>query len=128
VELKRAILANRALTYIQYGNIHTALRDINIALSSDYTLPGSPKGLTAKCHFRRAKVLSKFAKYNEARSDLEESVQLYNEGGLETTLEQSDLSIQIDEGLNAPQDSPRREKDELLRAVDVRVSLALNPL
>lgn len=73
-------------------------------------------------------MLSKFAKYSEARSDLEESVRLYNEGGLETTLEQSDLSIQIDEGLNAPQDSPRREKDELLRAVDVRVSLALNPL
>jgi hypothetical protein len=128
VELRRAILANRAQTYIQYGNIHTALRDINLALSSDYTLPGSPKGLTAKCYFRRAKVLSKFAKYSKARSDLEESVRLYTDGGLETTSEQSDLSIQIDEGLNAPQGSPRRQKDELLRAVDVRVSLTLNPI
>jgi len=49
---------------------------------------------------------------------------LYTQSGLEITSEQSDLSIGIDEGLNAPQGSPRRWKDELLRAVDMRVHYA----
>jgi hypothetical protein len=122
LELKRIILANRAQTYADYGNIHMALRDINLALSPEYTLSDSPKGLTAKCHFRRAKLLCKFAKYSEARSDFEECERHRIEGGVEITTEQSNLLTQIDEGLNAPEDSKRRRKDELLRAVDVRAS------
>jgi hypothetical protein len=120
VELKRTILANRAQTYTDYGNIHTALRDVNLALSPEYTLADSPKGLTTKCHYRRAKLLCKFAKYSEARSDFDDYQRLCIEVGI--AAEQSDLLIQIEEGLNAPEGSRRRQKDELLEAVDVRAS------
>jgi len=119
MELKRTILANRAQTYTDYGNIHTALRDINLALSPEYTLAASPKGLTTKCHYRRAKLLCKFAKYSEARSDFEDCERL-RIGGVGITAEQSNLLVQIEEGLNAPVGSRRQQKDELLRAVDAR--------
>jgi hypothetical protein len=70
--LKRRILADRAQTYVLCGDIHTALRDINLALSSQYTVPDSPKALTAKGYFYRAKILHRFVKYSDARLDFDE--------------------------------------------------------
>lgn len=63
-----------------------------------------------------------FAKYSEARSDFEDCERLRIEGGVGITAEQGNLLVQIEEGLKAPEGSRRRQKDELLRAVDVRAS------
>jgi tetratricopeptide (TPR) repeat protein len=119
LELQRTILANRAQAYICYGNIYTALRDIDMALSSRYTNTESATALTIKCRFRRAKLLYRFAKYNEALSEYEELIKLGTESTLGTRAEDRDLKLAIDEGLKAPQGSDRRRKDELMRAVDV---------
>ncbi len=70
VEQRKAILSNRALTYIRFGDIYTALADCDRALS-EYTTPDSPKALTAKCHLRRADVLCKMSRYDEAESAYE---------------------------------------------------------
>lgn len=118
MELKRRILADRSQAYLLYGDIHTALRDINLALSEYYTLPDSPKGLTAKCYFRRAKILHRFMKYSEARLDYREYERLRAEG-VEITTEQSDLADKIDEGLRSLEDSSCRQNVELLQALDV---------
>jgi hypothetical protein len=119
LELKHRILADRSQAYLLYGDIHTALRDINLALSSEYTLPDSPKGMTAECYIRRAKTLHRFMRYSEARLDHEEYERLCVEGGVETTTESSDHANEIDEGLRSLQDSTRRRNVELLQAIDV---------
>jgi hypothetical protein len=48
---------------------YDGLQDLDIALSPRYTTPASPKRHTAKCHFRRAKVLSVMARYDRANED-----------------------------------------------------------
>jgi hypothetical protein len=123
LELKRTILTNRAQTYLQYNDIHTALRDINLVLSSQYTLSSSPKLLTAKSYLRRAKLLCRFAKYGEARSDFDLFERICIELGVEVTAEEYYWSSKIYDGLQASEGSERRQKDDLLRAVDVRMFL-----
>jgi hypothetical protein len=119
-EIKRTILANRAQAYILFGDIHTALRDVNLALSQQYTVSGSPKGVTMKCYFRRAKLFCMFARYREARSDYEEFEKLRVEMGIAVTTEGETLKKDIDEGVRAVGGRDRQRKDELMRAVDVR--------
>jgi hypothetical protein len=119
VELQRTIFANRAQAYICYRNIYTALHDINLALSPRYTNAQSPTALTTKCRFQRAKLLCKFAKYSEALSEYEELIKLRTKLSLGIMDEDRELQLAIDEGMKAPQRSERRQKDELMRAVDV---------
>ena len=69
IETQRILLANRAQAFIFYGVIHEALRDLDNALLSQYTSPNSPKTLTAKCYYRRAKLLYTMARYDEAQAD-----------------------------------------------------------
>ena len=123
LELKRTILTNRAQTYLQYSDIHTALHDINLVFSSHYTLPSSPKLLTAKSYLRRAKLLCQFSKYGEARSDFDPFERICIELGVETTAEEYCWSSKIYDGFQALEGSERRLKDDLLRAVDVRMFL-----
>ena len=118
-ELKRTILTDRAQTYVDYGDIYTSLRDLNLALSPEYTLSASSKVLTAQCYFHRAQVLCKFARFDEAHSDIEQFKRLCAEEGSGLTEEQTNLSNKIDEYLNAPQYSQMRRKAGFLRAIDV---------
>jgi hypothetical protein len=118
IEFKRILLANRAQSYILFGDIHSARCDINLALSPPYTTEDSPTGLTTKCLFRRAKLLCMFARYDEALSDYERMTKLRS-GPNNGELECEALREAIYEGLQAPEGSERRRKDELMRAVDV---------
>jgi hypothetical protein len=108
------------------GDIYTSLRDLNLALSSEYTLSASSKVLTAQCYFRRAQVLYKFGRYDEARLDIEQSKRLRTEGGSGITEEQINLSNDIDESLNAPQNGQKRRKAGFLRAIDVCACIYLS--
>jgi hypothetical protein len=116
-ELQRVILANRAQAYVTYGVIHEALRDLDRALSSQFTKQDSPKAMTAKCHYRRAKLLCVFARYDEVRAEYKAFVNLA--GG--STMDVMQLKEEIDRGAEAREGSDRWLKDQLMRAVDVRV-------
>jgi tetratricopeptide (TPR) repeat protein len=119
-ETTRTILANRSQAYFSYGLIHDSLNDAKDALSSKYTDTDSPKNLTVKCLFRRARILCLMATYEAAIADYEQLVRLVREMGREPTQEQKQLKDDIDLGANAPEGSKRRQKDELMRAIDVR--------
>lgn len=115
VEFRRTIFADRAQSYLRAGDIYAALQDANLALSSQYTLPDSPKDITIKCLFRRAKVLYMFARYDEALLDYQELVKLR----CGSTPAEKDLKKDINNGIHAPKGSRRRRKDDLMRVVDV---------
>jgi len=72
IELKCTVLANWAQAYVFFGDPHQALQDANAALSPQYTLSHSLKGMTMGCYFHRAKLFYTFVKYQEALSDYEE--------------------------------------------------------
>ncbi|KAF7967691.1 hypothetical protein HWV62_33339 [Athelia sp. TMB] len=115
-ELKRTILANRAQSYIFYGDIHSALQDVNRALSPELSSFNLSKKITIKCHVRRAKLLCAFARYEEALEDYKIAQDLRNA----EVDEDKSLKKEIDEGLAAPKGCKRWRKDELMRAVDSR--------
>ncbi|KAF7982986.1 hypothetical protein HWV62_24590 [Athelia sp. TMB] len=115
-ELKRTILANRAQSYIFYGDIHSALQDVNRALSPEFSSSNLSKKITIKCHVRRAKLLCAFARYEEALEDCKIAQDLRNA----EVDEDKSLKKDIEEGLAAPKGSKRWRKDELMRAVDSR--------
>ncbi|KAG7442832.1 uncharacterized protein BT62DRAFT_904764 [Guyanagaster necrorhizus] len=121
VEIKRQILSSRSQVYLDFGDLYGARRDIELALSPDYTTPDSPKALTAACHSRQAKIMYKFSRYNEAQICLEQCESLKksdNASRLSDT--EIQLLIDIDIALSRPEDSDERRKDELLRALDYR--------
>lgn len=119
LEFKRTIIANRIQSYMRAGDIHTALQDANLALSPQYTLPDSPKDITTKCLFRRAKLLYIFARYDEALLDYQE---LRCALGGKATPAEKDLKNAISNGLRVPEDSRLRRKDDIFRAVNVSLS------
>jgi tetratricopeptide (TPR) repeat protein len=122
IELQRTILANRAQTWILYGGlVQEALRDIDRALFAQYSNQDSPKPLTAKYHFRRAKLLCLMARYDEAQAEFSKSVDLIRDFKLDVAMGNGsdELAKVISRGKEASEDSERRRKDELLRAVDV---------
>ena len=110
------------------GDIHTAFQDANMALSPQYSLPDSPKGVTMKCYFRRAKLLCMFSRYNDALSDFEIFEKLRFETNTAESTEDQCLKNDIDEGLRAMGGCDRQRKDELIRAVDVCVSDPISSL
>jgi hypothetical protein len=124
----RIILANRSQAYFSYKLEHDALTDVNEALSPKYTDADSPKNITIKCLFRRARILCLMSRYMQANADYDELVRLVREMGGEPTKEQVRLKAEIDTGANASEGSKRRQKDELMRAIDVRLRLFLNTI
>jgi len=108
------------------GDIHTAFQDVNLALSPQYTLSDSPKGVTMKCHFRRAKLFCMFARYNEALLDFEHFEKLRFETNAAESTGNQILKKDIDEGVRAVGGRDRQRKDELVRAVDVCISYSIS--
>ena len=60
------------------------------------------------------------ARYDEARADYAEFAKIKGELGMEISREETQLQRDIDSGADASEDSERRRKDELMRAIDVR--------
>jgi hypothetical protein len=94
IETRRILLANRAQTFVFYSDIHEALRDLNYAISPQYTNQNSPKTLTAKCHYHRAKLLWTFARYDEAHADYHEFTGIMRE--MEKEVSGEDLKLMED--------------------------------
>jgi hypothetical protein len=90
IETRRILLANRAQTFAFYSDIYEALRDLNYAISPQ----NSPKTLTAKCHYRRAKLLWTFARYDEAHADYHEFTTIMRE--MEKEVSGEDLKLMED--------------------------------
>jgi len=120
IETRRILLANRAQAFIFYGIIHEALRDLNHALSPQYTRQDSSKTLTAKCRYRRAKLLCTMARYHEAQADYSEFAKVMGEIGTEISGEELKLKEDLDCRAAAGDDTGRRRRDELMRAIDTR--------
>lgn len=59
------------------------------------------------------------ARYDEARADYMELADIMKELSMEISSEQIQLKADIDRGANAGEDDERRQRDELMRAVDV---------
>lgn len=119
IETRRILFANRAQAFVSYAVIHEALRDVNHALSPEYTNQNSPKTLTAKCRFRRAKLLCTMARYDEAQADYSEFANIMKEIGKEITGEELKFKEDLDRKAAAGSDSEQRRRDELMRAIDV---------
>lgn len=119
IETRRILLANRAQAFIVYGVIHEALRDLNHALSSQCTNQDSPKVLTAKCYYRRAKLLCTMARYDEAQADYREFANIMGEIGTDISGEERKLKEDVDRREAAGDDSEQRRRDGLMRAIDV---------
>ena len=118
IEKQRILLANRAQAFVLYGVIHEALRDLDHALSPQYTTQDSPKTLTAKCRYRRAKLLCTMARYDEAQADYGNFANIMGEIGAEISGEELKLKKDLD-CRAAGDDSEHRQRDELMRAIDV---------
>jgi len=119
IETRRVLLANRAQAFIVYGVIHEALRDLNHALSSQCTNQDSPKVLTAKCYYRRAKLLCTMARYDKAQADYREFANIMEEIGTEISGEELKLKEDLGRKAAAGDDSEQRQRAELMRAIDV---------
>ncbi|KAI0069254.1 hypothetical protein BV25DRAFT_1818245 [Artomyces pyxidatus] len=119
-ETKRIIIANRGQTYSLWGDIYSALQDVELALSPEYTKPDSPKGLKAKCYFRRSKLRYQFARYEDAKSDYEAFERLQHETGGEIEDIAKEFWKQIQKAIKQPKDSEEALKAELIRAIDFR--------
>ena len=109
-----------------WGDICTAFQDINLALSQEYTVPDSPKALTTKCLFRRAKLHYKFARYDEARTAFESFERVREEIGQEIGVRERDLLSQIEKAISEPGDSEAENRAQRLRAVSVRALFLAN--
>ncbi|PBK66425.1 hypothetical protein ARMSODRAFT_939506 [Armillaria solidipes] len=122
VEIKRQILSSRSQVYLEFGDLYNSRRDIELALSSDYTTPDSPKALTAACYSQQAEIMYKFSRYNEAQTCLEQCESLKKSDKASARLSDTEIQllIDIDIALSRPEDSDERRKDELLRALDYR--------
>ncbi|KAK0498790.1 hypothetical protein EDD18DRAFT_1350201 [Armillaria luteobubalina] len=108
--------------YLEFGDLYNARRDIELALSSEYTTPDSPKALTATCYSQLAEIMYKFSRYDEAQTCLErcESLIKSDKASARLSATEIQLLIDIDVALSRPEDSDERRKDELLRALDYR--------
>ncbi|TFY80667.1 hypothetical protein EWM64_g3342 [Hericium alpestre] len=119
LETKRQLLSNRSQSHMVWDSVHEALRDVNLALSPEYTTAESDRAVTAKCLFRRAKLLYNFCRYEEAQQELVKFMDISREFGLGLG-EGQELDKQIKKALSQPSDSEERMRAELLRAVDSR--------
>ena len=69
IEDRRILLANRALAYMGRKDIYSALPDCELTLTPEHTSLTSPKAITAKHHFCRAKIWLIMTTYEEALKD-----------------------------------------------------------
>jgi hypothetical protein len=119
IETRRILLANRSQAFIYYGVILEALRDVNDALSPQYTNQDSPKLLTAKCRYRRAKLLCTMARYDEAQADYAAFTSIMGEIGVEISGGELEFKSDLNSRANAGDESEDRRRGELMRAIDV---------
>jgi len=119
IETQRILLANRAQAFFFSGYVHESLRDLNHALSPQYTTQVSPKPLTAKYRYRRAKLFCAMANYDEAQADYGEFVNIMDGLGAKISGEELVLKSDLVSRAAADDDSERRRRDDLIRAVDV---------
>ncbi|KDQ19398.1 hypothetical protein BOTBODRAFT_62794 [Botryobasidium botryosum FD-172 SS1] len=120
LELKRTVLSNRAQAYFLQGDEHWALAECDLALSSAYTLPSSPKIVTAKCYYRRARILCLFRRYEEALRDYTQYEELWVESGLEVGMSERALQGQIKSGMDEKVGEQKWIKTQLMKAIDAR--------
>jgi hypothetical protein len=99
------------------GDAQTALRDTELALSHAFTKPSSPEGITLKLHYRRAKILSHMARFEESRAEFDAFKKL--RGTRDLTAEEKKLKQSIEAGASSDVDRKARERHALIRAVDV---------
>ena len=102
-----------------YGVIHEALRDVNHALSPQFTSQDSPKPLAAKCRYRRAKLFCTMARYGEAQADYAEFAYIMKEIGAKISEGELEFKKDLDSRAAASDDSENRRRDDLMRAIDV---------
>ncbi|KDQ06106.1 hypothetical protein BOTBODRAFT_181885 [Botryobasidium botryosum FD-172 SS1] len=120
LELKRTVISNRAQAYLLYGSEPHALVDCDLALSPAYTLPSSPKILTAKCYYRRARILCLFRRCKEALEDYTRYEELYAESGLEVKASERTLQEEIRSGLNQNVEGREWINTQLMKAIGTR--------
>jgi hypothetical protein len=119
METRRILLANRAQAFALCGVVHEARRDLNHALSPQHTNEDSPKILTAKCCYRRAKLLCTMARYDEAQADYLEFANIMQETGTEISGEELKFKEDLDRRAAAGEDTKERRRDDLMRAIEV---------
>ena len=119
IETQRILLSNRSQAFIFDGDIQEALRDVNLALSPQFTSQDSPKPLTAKCRYRRAKLFCTMAKYDEAQADYAEFAYIMEEIGAEISGGELEFKRDLDSRAAAGGDSENKRRDELMYAIDV---------
>jgi hypothetical protein len=107
--------------------MYTALRDVQLALSTEYTLPESPKPLTLKCYFRHARILYTLARYTEALAQIEQYRQLSADGDYGSESKILALDDLISKAVSATEGSNVRLKVELVRAVNVSTTEVSDP-
>lgn len=119
-EVRRIILANRALAYLRNDDIYNTLQDCNNALSGEFTNAGSPQGLTAKCHLRRAKAKYYMTLYAEAREDYRIFEELSRAAKQPINASDKQILKDIMTALAGPKN--RSEKTKIIRALQVRIT------
>ena len=127
METRRILLANRAQAFALHGVIHEARRDLNHALSPKYTNDDSPKILTAKCCYRRAKLLCTMARYDEAQADYSEYANIMGETGTAISGEELKFKEDLDSRAASGEDTEERRRDELMRAIEVSAT-SMHPM
>ncbi len=102
-----------------HDDVYNALQDCDLVLSSTYTTSDSPEHLTAKYHFRRARLRLKLTMYEEALEDYEAFNQLRATGGISlvrvTDAEKAEVFNAISQALR----EPLADEVKLFRAVQV---------
>lgn len=102
-----------------HDDVYNALQDCDLVLSSTYTTSDAPEHLTAKYHFRRARLRLKVTLYEEALEDYEAFNQLRATGGTSlvrvTDAEKAEVFNAISEALR----EPLPDEVKLFRAVQV---------
>ena len=116
-EVRRSIIAGRALAYLRNDDIYNALQDCDTALSAEFTNTESPPDLTAKCHFRRAKARYSMTLYVEAREDYRAFEELSKAAKQSVSATDKQFLNEIMAALAGPKN--RSDKTKLIRAIQV---------
>jgi len=99
LETKRTLLSNRAQSYLLLGDRDAALQDTDLALSNEFTVSSSPKPITMKLHYRRAKIYLSMRHYDKARVDFMSFEKLR---GSRLTSDEKKLKKDIEAGASSP--------------------------
>ena len=116
-EVRRSIIAGRALAYLRNDDIYNTLQDCDTALSAEFTNAESPPDLTAKCHFRRAKARYSMTLYAEAREDYRAFEELSKAAKQSVSATDKQFLNEIMAALAGPKN--RSDRTKLIRAIQV---------